>query len=293
VSPDPFDPIDGALEDRLRRTFAHVATTTVVPDPGQALTGALGWAAAVPLARPLDPPVLHRRAQLAWRVIGAAALLALIVAGAGLLSRGGDGSNPTVETPGATFPSSTTGAATPVTPADPLASPTYLRQDHWHAAYGLFVCDHFLPDQTDIREDALGIHTHGEGLIHIHPFSIASSGTNARMALFAEQVGMTLRDDELGLHDGTVYRNGDRCPNGQPMSLKVYEWKVDDPAAAPRVFSSDFGAIPFTGDRLAFTIAMVPDGVTPRKPPSIPRLDDLTDVPDAAVNPVEGTAPGR
>ena len=58
------------------------------------------------------------------------------------------------------------------------AAPSYLTKDHWHAAYGMYVCDHFLPPVTDAKEDVLGIHTHGEGVIHIHPFSAAASGDN-------------------------------------------------------------------------------------------------------------------
>ena len=72
--------------------------------------------------------------------------------------------------------------------------PSYLNNDHWHAAYGTYVCDSFLPNWVDAIEDRDGIHTHQDGVIHIHPFSSSSSGNRARLSVFAEQVGVTFTD---------------------------------------------------------------------------------------------------
>src|SRR5437660_9818680 len=38
--------------------------------------------------------------------------------------------------------------------------------DHWHVAYGIFICDHFDPAMPDNGQDPVGIHTHGDGIIH-------------------------------------------------------------------------------------------------------------------------------
>src|SRR4051794_28699673 len=62
--------------------------------------------------------------------------------------------------------------------------------DHWHVAYGMYVCDHFLPPVTDAGDDKNGIHTHGDGVIHTHPFNAASSGSNARLKVFGDQTNM-------------------------------------------------------------------------------------------------------
>ena len=45
-------------------------------------------------------------------------------------------------------------------------------EDHWHTAYNIFVCDEVIPTvfTNDSEDDRTGIHTHGDGLIHIHPF---------------------------------------------------------------------------------------------------------------------------
>ncbi|MGZ4695553.1 MAG: hypothetical protein ACXWA3_18175, partial [Acidimicrobiales bacterium] len=93
------------------------------------------------------------------------------------------------------------------------ASPT--TNDHWHAAYGIYVCNDFLPAVADGPTDTKGIHTHGDGIIHIHPFSGASAGSNAKLQVFADQVGMKLSSNGFTMPDGTEYKNGYDC-NGTP-----------------------------------------------------------------------------
>ena len=37
-----------------------------------------------------------------------------------------------------------------------------------------------------------GIHSHGDGLVHIHPFTAAEAGKNATLGKFAQYAGITL-----------------------------------------------------------------------------------------------------
>lgn len=156
--------------------------------------------------------------------------------------------------------------------------PSYLNSDHWHAAYGAYVCDAFLPSWFDAIEDRSGIHTHEDGIIHIHPFSASASGDRARMSVFAEQVGVTFTDDGFTAPDGTEYTNGYDC-NGQPAKVAIYKWFPDDPTRPGEVYESNFNNIVFDTDRAAYTIAVVPEGVTPPLPDTVPGLDNLIDVP--------------
>src|SRR6478736_6112737 len=84
------------------------------------------------------------------------------------------------------------------------ASPT--TNDHWHAAYGIYVCDAFLPAVADGPTDTKGIHTHADGVIHIHPFSGGSAGNNAKLKVFTDQVGMSISSDGFTMPDGTEYK---------------------------------------------------------------------------------------
>ena len=160
------------------------------------------------------------------------------------------------------------------------APPSYLNNDHWHAAYGVYVCDSFLPPWTDAIEDRSGIHTHEDGIIHIHPFAASSSGDKARLSVFAEQVGVTFTDDGFVTPDGTEYKNGYDC-NGQPGQVTVTKWFPDDPTRPGEVYTDNFNNIVFDTDRAAYTIAVLPEGQVPPMPESVPTLDNLTDVESA------------
>ena len=84
-------------------------------------------------------------------------------------------------------------------------------RDHWHAAFGLNICGEWQDVLHDAGPDTMGIHTHADGLIHIHPFVGAASGDRAVFARFADQVALELGDGEITLPDGESRRDGDEC----------------------------------------------------------------------------------
>ena len=160
--------------------------------------------------------------------------------------------------------------------------------DHWHAAYGIYVCDSFLPGLTDVAPDTTGIHTHDDGVVHVHPFGSGASGDNATWAKFGEVVDLSF-DGASFTTGGTTYEDGFDC-DGQPATVSIYEWPADDPDAEPTIYTEDLGSVHFGADRLAFTIAVVPEGTEVPRPESIPTLDNLSDV-DTSATPGDTTAP--
>jgi hypothetical protein len=96
-------------------------------------------------------------------------------------------------------------------------------RDHWHAAYGVWWCDEFLEPLVDTRNDLMGIHTHQDGLIHIHPFEAEAAGDGAVLGVFADEVALGLEDDELRTPDGDRVVDGDDC-GGAPGLVQVIEW---------------------------------------------------------------------
>jgi hypothetical protein len=160
--------------------------------------------------------------------------------------------------------------------------------DHFHAAYGIYVCDKFLEPLTDKTSDTLGIHTHGDGIIHIHPFGSAAAGKNATLTTWGKTDGLTFGKDSFTVN-GTTYANGYDC-NGQPAKVALYVWNADDTSAAPEVITSNIGDFRLNKDRLAIVLAVVPEGVTPPPPSSIPTLDNLSDVPGASTTTTAATA---
>lgn len=137
--------------------------------------------------------------------------------------------------------------------------------DHWHAAYGLYVCGEFLSPLADARPDASGIHTHQDGLIHIHPFSTRYTGEGANLEAFARQVGLELSDDGFKVPDGRAFRNGDDC-GGEPGVVQVKVWES---AADPdgRLVEGDVAQFAPPENSLV-TIAFAPEGAEIPKPPS-------------------------
>jgi len=167
--------------------------------------------------------------------------------------------------------------------------------DHWHAPYGMYVCDHFLPIVTDVGQDKNGIHTHGDGVIHMHPFNAASAGSNARLKLWGEQVNVKFGDGSITWADGQVFDSNYKCGD-KPAKVYIYRWpSAKDPTSTAEVFEHDFGQIRVKDNFSAFTFAVVPEGTDPSsipKPDSVSELDNLTDLQpgDPGYNPAAGAA---
>ena len=163
-------------------------------------------------------------------------------------------------------------------------SPT--TNDHWHAAFGVYVCDAFLPAVADGPQDLLGIHTHQDGIIHIHPFQGGAAGNNAKLQVFADQVGISFSGSSFTMPDGSTYDNGYDC-NGTPAVVTLSQWNnVDelkaDPSTPPDVvYTKDFGKVHFANDRMAFTLAVAPEGTTIPPPDSVATVDQLDPTTDA------------
>ncbi len=84
-----------------------------------------------------------------------------------------------------------------------------------------------------VEPDPGGIHTHQDGVIHIHPFQTATTGRNARLSDFFGQTGLEVTsnkiqlpdDPALGDNSGKTFENGDECPDGQEGVVKVLVWE--------------------------------------------------------------------
>lgn len=101
-----------------------------------------------------------------------------------------------------------------VTPAAPIAG-----RDHWHAAYQVFICGERQPNFPTWRG---GVHTHVDGIIHIHPFLPSEQGQGARLVKWFEYGGGKLTQTEMRMPGSReTFKNGDSCPNGSQGVLQV------------------------------------------------------------------------
>lgn len=152
--------------------------------------------------------------------------------------------------------------------------------DHWHAAYGIWNCDHWEDPVVDAGPDLTGIHTHADSVIHVHPFNSGSAGTRATMGRFFDTVDIDADDDSITLPNGTVLDENEGC-DGEPSELVIARWPADQPDADPEIIRNDFRKIRFREDREVFTIALVKEGEVVPRPESVPMLDNLSDVIEA------------
>lgn len=158
--------------------------------------------------------------------------------------------------------------------ADGPGGPTM--DDHWHAAYGVYLCEGWAAGLLDAGVDANGIHTHGDGLVHLHPFSSEATGANATLGEFLDVVGLEVTPDGLTMPDGGTFPATTGC-DGQPAKLVVAVWPSAD-SSEPEVFTSEFERLRFLADGEVWVIALVPDGATIDKPPSVGNLTTPGDI---------------
>jgi hypothetical protein len=92
--------------------------------------------------------------------------------------------------------------------ADPSKNQPF---DHWHEAYGFYLCDHWAKDLPDNAIKG-GIHTHADGLIHVEPQTVDDAGPNATVGRFLDLADVTVTETEIKDIPGEkTYKNGDKC----------------------------------------------------------------------------------
>jgi hypothetical protein len=60
--------------------------------------------------------------------------------------------------------------------------------DHWHAPYAVIVCEQLQPPVAEFAHSS-GIHTHGDGVLHLHPQTTEGEGDGASIAHFFKNSG--------------------------------------------------------------------------------------------------------
>jgi len=130
--------------------------------------------------------------------------------------------------------------------------------DHWHAAYGFDICGNFLPDLPQ-PQNLIGLHTHGDGVIHIEPQGSPDTGKSATLGRFVGGYpGLKLSNTSVSVLNQT-FKNGDKCPNSDKTGEVVVKRNgkvVTDSVAKTRVPKNGW-----------ITVAFVPKGENVPAPP--------------------------
>ncbi len=201
--------------------------------------------------------------------------------------------------------------------------------DHWHHAYGFYLCDTWLKLEGDAEQQGTdnftqyqrtGVHSHEDGLIHWHPFTSAAVGSNARLGVFLDTYGVDLtndkltfpesqqpaleeqfaaadppRDELLAREDILVWEDGDTCTvdgSEESAELKVVVWSNFTDTDSGTTYIADFDNIRLDRDQMVVAIAFVPDDTDVSMPPWAPQLPALGEIDSGVLDPNTSLPPG-
>ena len=191
-------------------------------------------------------------------------------------------------------------------PANPVKADT-----HWHAALGVYECDHWMGDDTgtgiwqwpnatieghparaDDPNRYAGLHSHDDGVIHMEPATPDEAGANATLRKYFEFGGWHVAADGFDFLD-TQVKNGDDC-HGVPgtLSWKVARW---DGTLDPQHYKVESGDPAdyklYNGD--VIVVAFLPAGrdiASIGDPPSLQYLARALGLPPSPTTPPVHTA---
>jgi hypothetical protein len=167
---------------------------------------------------------------------------------------------------------------------------------HWHSAYGIFQCDKYVaPIDGYEFADPVGLHSHDDGLIHIHPFLLRVSGRKARLGEWMDAVYLTASKSQLKFPTpGARTRTGSVSVPSDYVTLKaksackdkkgktvesqisLYVWDSEKDKSAS-VYGGGFGDVR-VGENKAYAFVIAPKGTKIPKPPSMAALSKPSDV---------------
>jgi hypothetical protein len=172
----------------------------------------------------------------------------------------------------------------------PKASAGTTLGDHWHVAFGVYNCDKWVGNiakvneptdtATGLPDDAYkvtGIHSHGDGVIHVHPFGSQGAGKKAKLGTYFKMVGVKVSDTKLELPEGLgTMTNGDKCGDKEGK-LKLLIWDKADSTDEPAKNVTEFSEARFKKDGMAMALVFVPEDtdVKTLKPPTATNLAEL------------------
>jgi hypothetical protein len=152
--------------------------------------------------------------------------------------------------------------------------------DHIHEAIGFDICGEFQPN-IPLFESEIGIHTHADGVLHIHPFSQLGVGANATLGRFlkdAREGGqkVSLSDSTL-TYLGDKYQEGKaKCKGVKDPELRLAYWpNVQDAESKPTVTTGDFNDVRIDKDGGGITVFYGDPKADIPKPPNAAQLAEL------------------
>ena len=185
--------------------------------------------------------------------------------------------------------------------------------DHWHAAYGFYLCDTWYKlagnlEGTNSAGQPLfpefvrtGVHSHDDGVMHWHPFTAAATGANAVLGVFLDTYDVELTNDTLKFPDNNVlgftdeYTEGDTKCNGEDAELSIKVWDSYTDTDAGSRYIANMDRVHIDHDGMVFGIYFTPKDAEQVMPPwasELPALGAVDTGQTAPTTTVVGVTPG-
>jgi hypothetical protein len=202
-------------------------------------------------------------------------------------------------------------------PAADSSPPTI--NDHWHIAYGFYLCDTWYRLAGNLEEVnsqgqlinseflQTGVHSHDDGVIHWHPYGARAVGRRADLGVFLDVYDVELSADELRFPDGQPvnadtgvasdqreYDEDDTKCGDEDAELQVVTWNNFTDTDDGTTYISNFDDIRVTDDAMVMSIAFAPRDTEITMPPWAQELPALGAVDAGQTAPTtvpEGSAP--
>ncbi len=171
--------------------------------------------------------------------------------------------------------------------------------DHIHLALAVNICGTEKTPVPEWEPTPIGIHTHGDGVMHVHPFSQLGVGKNSTLGRFIESareeggIDFSLSDTKLEYLEETYEEGETECEGVDDPQLRVAYWEdVQDETSVPEVTTGDFGDRRLQENGGGYTIFYGdPDADIPR-PSNADQLEELGAVDQDPSATTSTTAPG-
>lgn len=157
--------------------------------------------------------------------------------------------------------------------------------EHWHAYLGVDVCGTWLPDAPAFEEVSgstarAGIHSHGDGLMHTHPYTAAESGDNATTGNFLSEGGWKVSESSMSLWDSATHKNGDTCTIKGKKQKSIVQWATGYPGKpwSGKPMSGDPAKYKYHDNEIVAVYFLPAGSKLPKPPGADEALKNISDV---------------
>ncbi len=157
--------------------------------------------------------------------------------------------------------------------------------DHWHAAYGFYLCDTWYQLAGNLEERDVtgnltntkflqaGIHSHDDGVMHWHPNSSKAVGKRAKLDVFLDTYGVKLTDDSITfpanneLGGKAKWSEKDTKCDGKDAQISVVAWSSFTATDNGNRYIANMDQVHLDNDGMVFAIIFGADDAPRVMPP--------------------------